>query len=62
MKFYDKKLTKVFDNIKNIVFMLIVFIIGFLAGYFITSSEKKGNDVKQNQVVQNYSVNNTVSR
>ena len=62
MKFYDKKLTKVSDNIKNIVFMLLVFVIGFLAGYFISNSEKKSNDISPTQVVQNYSVDNTVSR
>ena len=61
MKFYDKKLTKVFDNIKNIIFMLIVFIIGFLAGYFVNNLEKKNNDITPSQVVQNYNVNNTVS-
>ena len=62
MKFYDKKLTKVSDNIKNIIFMLIVFIIGFLAGYFITHTEKKSNDISPTPVVQNYDVNNTISR
>ena len=62
MKFYDKKLTKVFDNIKSIVFMLIVFIIGFLAGYFVNITEKKSNDTPQTQLVQEYSVNNTISR
>ena len=62
MKFYDKKLTKVSDNIKNIVFMLIVFIIGFLAGYFITNTEKKTNDISHPSVVQNYVENTTISR
>ena len=62
MKFYDKKLTKVFDNIKNIFFMLIVFIIGFLAGYFINNSDNRSNNISPTQVVQNYSVNNTVTK
>lgn len=60
MKFYDKKLTKVSDNIKTIFFMLVVFVIGFLAGYFITSYEKKGNDVAPSHVVQNHVDGNSI--
>ena len=53
MKYYDKKLTKVSNNLKNIFFMLVVFVIGFLAGYFTTKMEKKSNENIQNQIQKN---------
>lgn len=53
MKYYDKYLTPVSKDIQQTALILIVFIVGFVAGYFTANLERKVNEdnvTNQNQV------------
>lgn len=39
MKFYDKEIYKFTEKLKTFILVLIVFIIGFLIGYFCKNEE-----------------------
>ncbi len=41
MKFYDKDLTKKDKEIKNLIWILLLFIIGFIVGCFAMNMEKQ---------------------
>lgn len=52
MKYYDKYLSKINTNIKNILLVLIVFCVGFFAGYIVGGQEAKDDqDSKVNSIV-----------
>lgn len=44
MKFYDKHLTPVSKDIQQVLLMLLVFVIGFVAGYFIGNHGKLADE------------------
>lgn len=41
MKFYDKELTPKLESIKNSILIFIIFMLGFVVGYFTMNLEKQ---------------------
>ena len=52
MKYYDKKLYKMEQRMKTELFILIVFIIAFILGFFVGTADIycKDNTIKQLQI------------
>ncbi len=57
MKIYDKEIYKKEQNIKSIVLVIVVFLLGFFTGFVVNNPSKK---VEQNQVENNTVIENTV--
>ena len=51
MKFYDKEMAKREVYIKNIVFMIAMFTIGVVVGFFAARIEVKTDDKPQNTII-----------
>lgn len=62
MKFYDKELSKKDTEIKNIIWILVLFIMGFIVGCFAMNMEKQTHieklektiEEKQNKINEQY--------
>lgn len=53
MKVYDKEIYQKQESIKYTVIIILVFLLGFAAGYFSTSlSSQKENDLKNNIIIE----------
>ena len=46
MKVYDKEIYQKQESIKYTVIIIIVFLLGFVAGYFASSFSKTNNEIK----------------
>lgn len=53
MKYYDKNLSKINSNIKNILLVLVVFFIGFFVGYIVGGGETTMHSNQTNTSVVN---------
>jgi len=56
VKYYDRYLSKINTNIKSILLVLIVFVVGFLSGYLVGGGELFNSHTPENQIT------NTVSK
>ena len=52
MKYYDKNLSKINTNIKNILLVLVVFVIGFIAGYVVGGGNLFNSEPQSNTVIE----------
>lgn len=53
MKYYDKNLSKTTNNIKTILLVLVLFCLGFFAGYVVGGGElMPTSDNQTNNVIQ----------
>lgn len=53
LKYYDKNLSKINNNIKNILLVLVIFFLGFFVGYVVGGGEILNSTHNQsNTVVQ----------
>ena len=61
MKFYDKELFKASNSIKAAIYMIIIFSLGFIVGYFTFSMEKNRNltNVSQDTIVDSRNIEST---
>lgn len=56
MKYYDKNLSKINTNIKNVLLVLVVFVIGFIVGYVVGGGSlfnAHTQDPQSNTVIEN---------
>jgi uncharacterized protein YneF (UPF0154 family) len=56
MKIYDKEIYKKQESMKIILLIIVVFLIGFFAGYMASSDTSK-NEVSNNETVQTQNIN-----
>lgn len=61
MKFYDKELFKASNSIKTAIYMIIIFSMGFIVGYFTFSMEKNRNltNAPQETIVDSRNIEST---
>lgn len=52
MKFYDKDLTKKDKEIKNLIWILLLFIIGFVVGCFAMNMEKQSTIIELEKTIE----------
>ena len=52
LKYYDKNLSKINTNIKNILLVLVVFVIGFIAGYVVGGGNLFNSEPQSNTVIE----------
>lgn len=52
MKFYDKDLTKKDKEIKNLIWILLLFIIGFIVGCFTMNMEKQNTITELEKTIE----------
>lgn len=52
MKFYDKVLTKKYEEIKNIIWIILLFLIGFIVGCFTMNFEKENTIAELQNVIE----------
>lgn len=52
MKYYDKNLSKINTNIKSILLVLVVFVLGFIAGYVVGGGSLTGDETPTNNTIQ----------
>ena len=52
MKFYDRDLTKKDKEIKNLIWILLLFIIGFIVGCFTMNMEKQNTITELEKTIE----------
>lgn len=53
IKLYDKELIKTGETIRTVLILLVVFMIGFAAGYVAINKELQGKIVDQELIINN---------
>ncbi|MCI8411046.1 MAG: hypothetical protein HFJ40_01075 [Clostridia bacterium] len=60
MKIYDKEMYNKEKNMKTIVLIIVVFLLGFFTGYIVNDLKQSNNEISTNEIeiVENSNQNN----
>lgn len=56
VKIYDKYMYVSQEKFKTAILIIVVFLIGFITGYFARESTEKSNETNENNINSSYSV------